>query len=458
MDVKYRLTAGYLLVAVLIALSGALGIYGTEKIIRLLQGKDEQLRSIIILASKLIIDTKDAETNVTTYLLLGDGVFKTRYVHRLNDLEKALATLESEVKIPQCKEVISSIKAEFERVSPSGQALLDAFDIDMQQKGRFIPSEYADLISAFVSATSNMRRYSLRLVELETDFLNRQEPITASLNLVSYAKRLQGHVLGYLLLRDKVDRKKVLDRYQSMKETISILEKRLTEPSAKEILNNVRIDMELLWTPIQELMGATETDATEKSSASDQGDLIRKVSALTDNIRDRGLALARLSVALEIEPKKLAVESARSIQFITVFVTVIPVILAIILGYLANRTANKLDQSRIKLTLMNDELAITNERLRTEILEHQRSEEEKAGLITHLQDALAQVKTLSGLIPICSSCKKIRDDKGYWHQVETYVRDHSEAEFSHSICPDCIRKLYPEIAEKVLGSPEKHKV
>jgi hypothetical protein len=55
---------------------------------------------------------------------------------------------------------------------------------------------------------------------------------------------------------------------------------------------------------------------------------------------------------------------------------------------------------------------------------------------------------LSGLLPICAACKKIRDDKGYWHQVEEYVRDHSEADFSHSICPDCVRRLYPEFSDE----------
>jgi len=64
-----------------------------------------------------------------------------------------------------------------------------------------------------------------------------------------------------------------------------------------------------------------------------------------------------------------------------------------------------------------------------------------------LRNALAQVKKLSGFLPICAACKKIRDDKGYWQQIEAYIRDHSEAEFSHSICPDCSRKLYPELYE-----------
>jgi hypothetical protein len=66
-------------------------------------------------------------------------------------------------------------------------------------------------------------------------------------------------------------------------------------------------------------------------------------------------------------------------------------------------------------------------------------------VIVKLQQALAQVKRLSGFLPICASCKKIRDDQGYWQQVEAYIRDHSEAEFSHGLCPECAKKLYPEL-------------
>lgn len=62
-----------------------------------------------------------------------------------------------------------------------------------------------------------------------------------------------------------------------------------------------------------------------------------------------------------------------------------------------------------------------------------------------LHIALDEVKTLSGYLPICASCKQIRDDKGYWTQIESYIRDHSDAEFSHGICPDCAGKLYPNI-------------
>ena len=75
-------------------------------------------------------------------------------------------------------------------------------------------------------------------------------------------------------------------------------------------------------------------------------------------------------------------------------------------------------------------------------LETRYAEREK--LITKLQAAMSKVKMLSGLLPICASCKKIRDDQGYWHQVEVYIRDHAEVEFSHGLCPECAKKFYPD--------------
>ncbi len=65
-----------------------------------------------------------------------------------------------------------------------------------------------------------------------------------------------------------------------------------------------------------------------------------------------------------------------------------------------------------------------------------------------LKESLANIKTLSGLLPICAGCKKIRDDRGYWNQIEIYLRNHSQAEFTHSLCPHCIRKFYPDFADE----------
>ena len=83
-----------------------------------------------------------------------------------------------------------------------------------------------------------------------------------------------------------------------------------------------------------------------------------------------------------------------------------------------------------------------------DISKRKKIQEEREKLIRQLQSALAEVKTLRGIIPICASCKKIRDDKGYWNQIELYIKNHSEAEFSHGICPECAKKLYPDFVDK----------
>lgn len=71
-----------------------------------------------------------------------------------------------------------------------------------------------------------------------------------------------------------------------------------------------------------------------------------------------------------------------------------------------------------------------------------------ADKVQELALALEQVKTLRGIVPICANCKNVRDDQGYWSRVENYIREHTEAEFSHAVCPDCMNKLYPQFRER----------
>jgi DNA-binding NtrC family response regulator len=86
-------------------------------------------------------------------------------------------------------------------------------------------------------------------------------------------------------------------------------------------------------------------------------------------------------------------------------------------------------------------------------IKQKKSEIERDNLIIELQEAVGKVKTLSGLLPICSSCKKIRDDKGYWKQLESYISEHSDALFSHGYCPECGEKFKQE-AENIINKCE----
>ena len=91
------------------------------------------------------------------------------------------------------------------------------------------------------------------------------------------------------------------------------------------------------------------------------------------------------------------------------------------------------------------ELTQSNDTLRLEIEKRQQSEAEKEVVINDLQQALKEIKTLQGILPICSHCNKIRDDKGSWSKLEKYIHDHSDAQFSHGICPDCMATHYADL-------------
>jgi DNA-binding response OmpR family regulator len=105
-------------------------------------------------------------------------------------------------------------------------------------------------------------------------------------------------------------------------------------------------------------------------------------------------------------------------------------------------------QTHIALHKLQRQLAAQNEQLRQEIAERQRAEHEREQLIGQLQEALANIKTLRGLVPICAACKKIRDDSGYWNQLESFLHSHTEAEFSHGICPECAQQLYGDLYDQ----------
>jgi PAS domain S-box-containing protein len=106
-------------------------------------------------------------------------------------------------------------------------------------------------------------------------------------------------------------------------------------------------------------------------------------------------------------------------------------------------------QGELSTALFNDrDGQVRTSMIVRDITERKRAEQEREQLIDALQEALANIKTLRGLLPICASCKKIRDDSGYWSQIEAYVQAHSNAVFSHGICPDCVKQLYGDMFEE----------
>jgi hypothetical protein len=118
-------------------------------------------------------------------------------------------------------------------------------------------------------------------------------------------------------------------------------------------------------------------------------------------------------------------------------------------GYLhwQNKKAGVIIENRPVLAILKQvaEIEIELSQAQKEIEQRKKIEKERDDLILELKKKISEVKTLRGLIPICSHCKKIRDDKGYWTILEQYLLDHSEAKLSHGICPECAEEYYPDM-------------
>jgi hypothetical protein len=111
------------------------------------------------------------------------------------------------------------------------------------------------------------------------------------------------------------------------------------------------------------------------------------------------------------------------------------------------------DELETRVETRTLELTLVNEALNQEVVVRRAAEEEKERLITELTEALAQVKTLSGLLPICASCQQIRDPEGRWSRVDEYIQARTDAEFTHGICPKCAKRLYPGLYDQIDDVP-----
>lgn len=248
---------------------------------------------------------------------------------------------------------------------------------------------------------------------------------TAATELSSYAKRAEGHLLLYLTLHRASDKDKFPKRIKSMNERVSILDQKLEESIARKILDKIKFNSIKAEEIGTQLINEHDKAITKsgKFNIEQYRDDIWTMHEYFSSLRRSGVELATLEINLEHEVKLQASDNTKRLQFFMLIMIVTIMAITLFLGYILIKTLNSLDSE------------ISNRILSEKIIKQERNK---------LEDALDQVKTLSGLLPICAECKNIRDDKGYWKQIESYIREHSEAEFSHSICPSCFKKLYPE--------------
>lgn len=254
---------------------------------------------------------------------------------------------------------------------------------------------------------------------------------TAAAQVISYSKRAEGHLFLYLMLHNPVDRGKFPKRIKSLEENIGILNQMSKNPQALAIIDKIKKYSDKNLSMGYSLIASHDKEM--KDSGRFDFEAHRKIIlTLHDrfsSIRRSGVDLASLLIKLEDNRRAQALDEAKKLRLYMYLFIGLAACFALYMGYAISKVVSS---------------------LRKEIAGRFKFERELEEERDKLQEAMSQVKTLSGLIPICSSCKKIRDDQGYWNQVETYISQHSDARLSHGLCPDCTKDLYPDIYKKII--------
>lgn len=248
---------------------------------------------------------------------------------------------------------------------------------------------------------------------------------TAAAEISSYSKRAEGHLLMYLALHRKSDKEAFPQRIASLDDQIAILDQNIKNSEARTIFNKIKSNTD-------DLLSAGNTLIAYHDKAMEDGgefeieehrEAVINFYENTSAIRRVGVELAKYEIRMENDLKQKVLGKITRLRFFLFALIALASGFTVYLGIILTRMIKSLNKE------------IANRIQSEELLQLEKSK---------LEDALSRVEILSGLLPICASCKKIRDDKGNWNQIESYIRDHSEVEFSHGICPDCEKNLYPE--------------
>lgn len=246
---------------------------------------------------------------------------------------------------------------------------------------------------------------------------------TAATEIASYAKRAEGHLFLYISLHRMQDKNKFPIRVKSLNDQILILESKLKNIEAIGMLNKIKSNTREIIPRGNNLI--VLYDRAMKSRGKFNYELykqeILKLHNYFSNIRKLGVELAKLEINLESELKLVLSENFQLQKKYLRIMIILFSGFALCLGYVLIRMTNNLNIENY------------NRKQSEKVIELERNK---------LLSALENVKTLSGLLPICSGCKKIRDDEGYWNQIDSYIEKHSDAQFSHGLCEDCANEYY----------------
>jgi len=343
MKIRQKLFVSFFSLAVIVAIVGFVGLTASRQITKSFEGGEQHFRSIVSSATELSSYVKGAEGSLMFYLMLHDNIDKATFFNRYLLLQKEISLLDANIKMKEARMILDEIKFYTEEFLSTGKALISEHDKDIRTLGNFQSEKHSSLIKSFYDLSSSIRSKSLELSHFETNFLNRQEAITAATEISSLVKRAEGHLILYLTIHDESDRDKFLRRFGSLREYIAILDTRVKAPEARKLIDRIKENSDKILPIGNALIYRHDHDMktwgnfqTEKRS-----ELLRMFTKIVSTVREDGLELAKYNINLESQKKEATINQAKNLQRIILGIIIASVFISLLLIYILSKTISK---------------------------------------------------------------------------------------------------------------------
>jgi PAS domain S-box-containing protein len=340
MKIRNKLILTFTAFTFIVAAVGILGLIATIEITKSFDGGEEHFRSIVSASTEVSSYVKRAEGHLMLYLTLHDVNDRELFFSRFEAMQEEIALLDSIIGMHEARDIFEKIKFNADELLPVGRSLIEIHDNEMKEKGSFIADNHMGLIRSLNDHADSVRKNALDLAHYETDFLNRQEAITAATELSNYVQMAENHLITYTVLHEKRDLGYFFMRFASLREQLSILDTRLRDADEKSMLTRIRGRVNQLMPVARTLIEVHDNEmaASETFNPDNHAKLFRTLNSIVSSIRKEGIELAQINVMHESQAKAAATKKAAYIRRIVITAIIASILIALIGTYFFSKT------------------------------------------------------------------------------------------------------------------------
>ena len=340
LTIKRKLFIGFLGVAFLAGIVGFLGFASSRQVVTDLEGGEKFLRSIVSASTEVNSYAQRAGGHLLMFLALGDEADKSKFFLRYAALQEQIAILNNSVHAPEARMILGRIQSAESDLVKFGEFLIRAYNQSAENGKPFDFAAQEGLIRKFTETVGKIRESAVDLARFSTDFLNKQETITASTEVSSYAKRLEEHLVLYLMLHNGLEKFKFFRLQGSLQERIQTLNERIKHPEALLLLEKIRVFEKDLYKFGKQLVEAHDRDMALDGgfSLKNYRDLLSNFDRSVAGVRRIAVQLAEFEVGLESQLRVKTLKDAEDLQRNILILMVGVFSVALSLGHIMSRT------------------------------------------------------------------------------------------------------------------------